>query len=80
MKKLQLPTKSIATARLARDINTLTHGEQDRLKNGSLGLSPERIRAGATDKTDFMNEILQQNLRFIYLRHWLRKNTSTLRP
>jgi len=79
MKKPHLPAKSTATPKLAHDI-TLTHEEKDRLKNASLGLSPERIRAGATTNTDFMNEILHRNLRFIYLRRWLGKNTSPLQP
>jgi hypothetical protein len=78
MRKPNSTAKPVVTAKLAHII-TLTHEEPDRPKNGSRGLSPERIRAGATTKTDFMNEILQQNIRFIYLRHWLRKNTSPLR-
>lgn len=43
-------------------------------KNGSPNLSPERVRAGASSRTEIVNEQVQHNLRFIYLSHWLRKN------
>jgi len=69
MKKLHLGANATATSKLMHDI-TPTHEQRDQLKNGSLSLSPERIRAGATTKTDVMNEILQRETRFSYSRHW----------
>ncbi len=69
MKKLHLHDKSTPTPKLARDL-TPAHEEQNQLQNGSLSLSPERIRAGATAKTDVMNEILQRDTHFNYSRHW----------
>jgi hypothetical protein len=69
MKKLHLGANSTATSKAMHDI-TPTHEKRDPLQNGSLSLSPERIRAGATTKTDVMNEILQRETRFNYSRHW----------
>jgi hypothetical protein len=69
MKKLHLEDKSSATPKLTPDI-TPAHEEQDQLRNGSLSLSPERIRAGVTAKTDIMNEILERDTRTSYSRHW----------
>jgi hypothetical protein len=69
MKKLHLGANPTATSKLAHDI-TPTQEPRDQLKNGSLSLSPERIRAGVTTKTDVMNEILQRDPRLSYSRHW----------
>jgi hypothetical protein len=67
MKKLLMGATSTATPKLLHDIAP-THKEQDPLQNGSFNLSPGRIRAGATIKTDLLNEILQRDARFDYLR------------
>jgi hypothetical protein len=69
MKKLHLGANATATPKLVHD-TTPTDEQRDQLKNGSLGLSPERIRAGATTKTDVMNEILRRETQFGYSRHW----------
>ena len=68
MNKPHLRAAPSATPKLVHDI-ALTHEEQDQLKNGSLSLSPERIRAGATTKTELMNEILQRDIRLNFFRH-----------
>jgi hypothetical protein len=41
-------------------------------------LSPKRLKAGATAKAELVNESFRRNLRFIYLRHWLNKDSSAL--
>jgi hypothetical protein len=69
MKKLHLGANATATQKLAQD-STPTHEQPDQLQSGSLSLSPERIQAGATTKTDVMNEILERDARFGYSRHW----------
>jgi len=69
MKKLHLGANPTATAKLAHAI-TPTHEKRDQLQDGSLSLSPERIRAGATTKTGIMNETLERDTRFSSPRHW----------
>ncbi len=66
MKKLHLGVQPTADLKLA----PAAHEKRDPLQNGSLGLSPERISAGATAKTDLLKEILSRETRTSYSRHW----------
>ena len=66
MKKLHLGAQPETDLRLAN----AAHEKRDPLQNGSLSLSPERISAGATAKTDVMNEILRRETRTGFTRQW----------
>jgi hypothetical protein len=66
MKKLHLGVQPIADPRLA----PAAHEKRDVLQHASLGLSPERLSAGATAKTDILNEILSRETRTGFSRHW----------
>jgi hypothetical protein len=66
MKKLHLGVQPTADARLA----PAAHEKRDLLQHASLDLSPERISAGATAKTDVLNEILSRETRAGFSRHW----------
>ena len=69
MKKRHLSANSTASPKLLHDIAP-TQEELDPLQNGSLSLSPERITAGASTTTKFLNAILERDYGTGQLRHW----------